>query len=168
MKISYVVAMGPKGEIGLNNKLLWHIPEDLKNFKKITTNKMVVMGRKTFESIGKALPDRENIVITHQENFSAPGVQVFHDPLMILDYALEKEEALAQENNDENFEYEVMVIGGGVIFEAFMPYVHKIYLSEVPYTGECDTYFPTLNKEEWNVESEEKFEAFHFKVLTRI
>lgn len=162
MHVSMVVAHGPKGEIGLDNKLLWHIPEDLKNFKKITTGKMIVMGRKTFESIGKPLPDRANVVITRDENFKHDGVIVIHDPMMAFDLALEAEEDLGEDD------FEMMVIGGGEIFNLFMPYTHKIYLSEVDYTGPADAFFPPVDYKEWEIEKTEKFEKFTFKVLTRI
>lgn len=162
MIVSMVVAQGPKGEIGFENKLLWHISEDLKNFKKITTGKMVVMGRKTFESIGKPLPNRSNVVITRDENFKPAGVIVVNDPMMVFDLALEAEEDLGVDN------FEMMVIGGGEIFKYFMPYTQKIYLSEVEYTGPADAYFPALDFKEWEVEKTEKMEGFTFKVLSRI
>lgn len=162
MIVSMVVAQGPKGEIGLDNKLLWHIPEDLKNFKKITTGKMIVMGRKTFESIGKPLPNRANVVITRDENFKHEGVIVVHDAMMVFDLALETEEELGLDN------FEMMVIGGGEIFNIFMPYTQKIYLSEVEYTGPADVFFPPINFKEWEVEKTEKFPEFTFKVLNRI
>lgn len=162
MHVSMVVAHGPKGEIGLNNKLLWHIPEDLKNFKKITTGKMIVMGRKTFESIGRPLPDRANVVITRDQNFKPPGVIVIHDPMMAFDLALEAEEDLEEED------FEMMVIGGAEIFNFFMPYVHKIYLSEVNYEGPADAFFPPVDYEEWEVSNREEFKDFTFKILTRI
>jgi dihydrofolate reductase len=162
MHISMVVAHGPKGEIGLDNKLLWHIPEDLKNFKKITTGKMIVMGRKTFESIGKPLPDRANVVITRDVNFKHDGVIVINDPMMAFDLALEAEEDLGEDD------FEMMVIGGGEIFNFFMPYTHKIYLSEVDYSGAADAFFPTVDYKEWEIEKAEQFEKFTFKVLTRI
>lgn len=162
MHVSMVVAHGPKGEIGLNNKLLWHIPEDLKNFKKITTGKMIVMGRKTFESIGKPLPDRANVVITRDVNFKPDGVIVIHDPMMAFDLALEAEEDLGVED------FEMIVIGGGEIFNFFMPYTHKIYLSEVEYSGEADAFFPPLDYEEWEIEKNEKFADFNFKILKKI
>ncbi len=162
MHVSMVVAHGPKGEIGLGNKLLWHIPEDLKNFKKITTGKMIVMGRKTFESIGRPLPDRANVVITRDLNFKPPGVIVINDPMMAFDLALEAEEDLGEED------FEMMVIGGGEIFNFFMPYVHKIYLSEVNYEGPADAFFPPVDYKDWEVEKREEFKDFTFKILTRI
>lgn len=162
MMISMVVAAGPKGEIGKDNKLLWHLPEDLKNFKKITTGKMIVMGRKTYESIGKPLPNRTNVVITRDQTFAPEGVIVVHDPLMAFDLALEMEEELKLD------ELELMVIGGGEIFNFFMPYTQKIYLSEVPYDGGADVFFPKIIADEWVITSEENFKDFHFKILSRI
>lgn len=162
MNVSMVVAQGPKGEIGLENKLLWHISEDLKNFKKITTGKMIVMGRKTFESIGKPLPNRSNVVITRDENFKPEGVIVVNDPMMVFDLALEAEEDLGVED------FEMMVIGGGEIFNIFMPYTQKIYLSEVEYQGPADAFFPTLDYKEWDVTSTEEMPGFTFKILSRI
>ena len=162
MFVSMVVAQGPKGEIGLGNKLLWHIPEDLKNFKKITTGKMIVMGRKTFESIGRPLPDRANVVITRDESFKPDGVIVINDPMMAFDLALEAEDDLGVED------FEMVVIGGGEIFNFFMPYTHKIYLSEVQYEGAADAFFPAIDFKEWEVEKQENFKDFTFKILNRI
>ena len=162
MHISMVVAQGPKGEIGLGNKLLWHISEDLKNFKKITTGKMIVMGRKTFESIGKPLPNRANVVITRDLNFKPDGVIVINDPMMAFDLALEAEDDLGEED------FEMMVIGGGEIFNFFMPYVQTIYLSEVDYTGPADAFFPPIDYKEWEIEKTEKFTDFTFKILNKI
>jgi dihydrofolate reductase len=158
MIVSMIVAMGPNREIGLDNKLLWHISEDLKNFKKITMSKAVVMGRKTFESIGKALPNRLNIVLTRDPDFLAEGVDVINDPLMAFDLALDF---------DDSEESEMVVIGGEEIFKIFLPYVQKIYLSEVPYTGAADAYFPELIESEWKVNESTKFDQFTFKVLEK-
>lgn len=162
MIVSMVVAQGPKGEIGLKNKLLWHISDDLKNFKKITTGKIIVMGRKTFESIGKPLPNRTNVVISRNENYKPEGVIVVHDPMMVFDLALETEEELGIHD------MEMMVIGGGEIFNFFMNYTQRIYLSEVEYNGEADAFFPSINYKDWEVEKDEKFPEFNFKILNRI
>ena len=159
MIVSLIVAQGPKREIGLNNKLLWHISEDLKNFKKITTGKAIVMGRKTFESIGKPLPDRKNIVLTRDKNFSYPGIDVITDPLMAFDLALEF--------NDSD-ESELVIIGGAEIYNIYLPFVQKIYLTEVDYKGEADAYFPELDRSQWEEKDFQKFEKFNFRVLERI
>lgn len=159
MIVSFIVAQGPKGEIGLDNKLLWHISEDLKMFKKITTGKAIVMGRKTFESIGKALPNRKNIVLTRDENFHANDVEVIHDPLMAFEIAL---------SYDDSDESELIVIGGAEVFKLYMPYVQKIYLTEVDYKGPADAFFPEIDKNEWKEVSSQKFEKFQFKILERV
>jgi dihydrofolate reductase len=159
MIVSMVVATGPKNEIGFQNKLLWHIPEDLKNFKKITSGKAIVMGRKTYESIGKPLPNRLNIVLTRDESFKAEGVSVIHDPLMAFDLAL---------NHDDSEEAELMIIGGEEIFKIYLPYTQKIYLSEVSsFKGEADTFFPEINSAEWMTLEKTEHPEFIFKILTK-
>ena len=158
MIVSMIVALGPKREIGNNNKLLWHISEDLKNFKKITSGRAIVMGRKTFESIGKPLPDRVNIVLTRDESFSLPGVFTINDPMMAFEVALDYE--------DEE-DSELMVIGGEVVFKLYMPFVQKIYLSEVEYSGPADAFFPELLGE-WKTLESTQFESFKFRVLERV
>jgi dihydrofolate reductase len=159
MIVSIVVATGPKKEIGFQNKLLWHIPEDLKNFKKITSGKVIVMGRKTFESIGKALPNRLNIVLTRDESFKAEGVSIIHDPLMAFELAL---------NHNDSDEAELMIIGGEEIYKIYLPYTQKIYLSEVPaFKGEADTFFPEINSAEWMTLEKKDYPEFIFKILTR-
>lgn len=158
MIVSMVVAMGPKREIGLHNKLLWHLPEDLKNFKKITTGKAVLMGRKTFESIGKPLPNRKNIVLTRDENFKKDGIDVIHDPMMAFDLALDY---------DDSEESELMVIGGEEIFKIYLPYTQRIYLSEVDYEGPADAFFPELDGEWKEIESQ-SFSGFRFKIIERV
>jgi len=158
MIVSMVVAIGPKREIGYNNKLLWHLPEDLKNFKKITTGKAILMGRKTFESIGKPLPNRQNIVLTRDESFTPVGVTVIHDPMMAFDVALDY---------DDSDESELMVIGGEEIFKLYLPYTQRIYLSEVDYTGPADTFFPELEGEWKEIESQQ-FEGFRYKIIERV
>ena len=165
MIVSIIVATGPKGEIGLNNKLLWHIKEDLVNFKKITSGKMVVMGRKTFESIGKPLPNRTNIVVTRDESYKADGVIVVNDPMMVFDLALEMENEI--ESNAE-IEFELMICGGADIYKLYMPYAQRVYLSEVEYDGPCDTYFPKLNEMDWKVIHQQDFESFKFKIFERL
>lgn len=159
MIVSLIVAIGPKREIGYDNKLLWHVSEDLKNFKKITTGKAMVMGRKTFESIGKPLPNRKSIVLTRDQNFNVEGVEVIHDPMMAFDIALDY---------DDSDESELVVIGGEEIFKIYLPYVQKIYLSEMEYTGPADAFFPTLNESEWKEVESQKFDQFKYRVLERI
>lgn len=159
MIVSIAVAFGPKREIGLSNKLLWHISDELKNFKKLTTGKSIVMGRKTFESIGKPLPNRRNIVLSRDENLKIPGVDVITDPLMAFELALEY-------NDGEDCE--LVVVGGAEIYNIYLPYAQKIYLSEVDYHGPADAFFPELSKKEWKEIASEKFEEFTTRVLERI
>lgn len=162
MFVSMVVATGPEGEIGYQNKLLWHLPEDLKNFKKITTGKIIVMGRKTYESIGKPLPNRTNVVISRDENFAPAGVIVVHDPMMVFDLALETEEELNLSD------MELMVIGGGEIYKYFFPYTQKIYQTKVAYKGPADAFFPKIDLSSWSVKLKEDHSDYSFSILERV
>lgn len=159
MIVSLIVAHGPKNEIGLDNKLLWHISEDLKNFKKITSGKAILMGRKTFESIGKPLPGRRNIVLTNDQNFKMEGVDVIHNPMMAFELALE---------HDDSDESELMICGGEEIYKLYLPYAQRIYRTLVEYEGSADTFFPQINLEEWKLISEDKHDRFNFQVLEKI
>ena len=159
MIVSLIVAMGPKREIGFENKLLWHNSEDLKNFKKVTTGKSIVMGRKTFESIGKPLPNRQNIVLTNKTGLDIEGVTVISDPLMAFEFALE------YSDTDES---ELIIIGGAEIYKLYLPYVQKIYLSEMDYQGPADTFFPELDLKEWHTSQTQDYEQFKYKILERV
>ena len=117
------------------------------------------MGRKTFESIGKPLPNRKNIVLTRDEQLVIPGVDIITDPLMAFDLALDY--------NDSE-ESELAIIGGAEIYNIYLPYVQKIYLSEVDYDGPADAFFPKLDPSEWQEIDSQKFEQFTFRVLERI
>ncbi|MDS9471240.1 dihydrofolate reductase [Sporosarcina pasteurii] len=127
--ISLMVAHDPDRVIGLNNDLPWHIPEDLKYFKEKTMGKAMVMGRKTYESIGRPLPGRLSIVVTRNKSYSAEGVVVAHD----LDEAIQK----AKEYADE-----VMIIGGAEIFKLMMDIADRLYITEVHEHFKGDTFFP--------------------------
>lgn len=131
--ISLMVAHDPNFVMGVNNDLPWYIPEDLKYFKETTMGKAMIMGRKTYESIGKPLPGRLNIVLTRNETFQAEGVVVVHT----LDEAIEK----AREYADE-----VMVIGGAEIFKMSLDIADRLYITEIHETFEGDTFFPTYAK----------------------
>lgn len=135
MVIALVVAVAHNGVIGGNNQLLWHLPADLKHFKQITTGHVVIMGRKTHESIGRALPNRQNVVISRQAGYQAEGCVVVGS----LDEALQ---TLAPDAT-------AYVIGGGQIYQQALPIAHKIYLTEVKHTVEGDTFFPALSPDEW-------------------
>lgn len=128
--ISIIAAIGRNRELGKNNKLLWDIPEDMKHFRDITSGHVVIMGRKTFESIGRPLPNRTNIIVSRDLDYQATGTIVVGSIKQAL------EEAKKVENE------EIFVIGGGQIYEIAMPYIDKLYLTIVDADFEADTYFP--------------------------
>lgn len=137
MEIILVAAIGENGEMGLNNDLLWHLPGDLPRFKNITMGHPIIMGRKTYDSIGRALPGRTNIVVTANEHWQADGVEVAND----LDKALELASA---NNNDKTF-----VIGGGQIYTLFLAYATGMELTEVYDAPTADTYFPNFSTQDF-------------------
>ena len=145
--LSIIVAVASNNIIGSNNKLLWHISEDLKRFKEITSGNTIIMGRKTFESLPGILPNRKHIVITRDKSFKVDSdmVEIVHS----LDEVLTK-----YENSTE----EAFIIGGGEIYKAALPFAKKLYLTKIKKDFEGDTIFPTLNESEWKVDfnSEEK------------
>ncbi|NRY60801.1 dihydrofolate reductase [Clostridium beijerinckii] len=145
--ISIIVAIAKDNVIGKDNKLLWHISEDLKRFKKITTGKKMIMGRKTFESLPGILPNREHIVLTRDNNFNVDSdkVTIEHDFNSVLQRYSECED-------------EIFVIGGAEIYKQFLPYAKKLYLTKVDEEFEGDTYFPGINYSNYNTEyTSEKF-----------
>ncbi|WP_299286567.1 dihydrofolate reductase [uncultured Mucilaginibacter sp.] len=144
MLISLVVAVAANNAIGKNNKLLWHLPADLKHFKQITTGHTVFMGRKTYQSIGKPLPNRRNIVISKIVKEIA-GCEVV--PSM--------EEALLLADKNE----EAMVIGGAEIYKLALPKANRIYLTKVHYEFEADTFFPEIDPNQWQETQREDFPA---------
>lgn len=154
-----IVAHGPNGEIGLNNKLLWHIKEDLQHFKKITTGKIILMGRKTFESIGKPLPNRTNIILTRDNSFKPEGVEVIHDPEMLFDFVLTKEE--------EDQDLEVVICGGEEIYKIYLPYAQTLYRTLVDYKGDADAFFPSIINDEWEITESDPRDGYTFQTLTR-
>jgi dihydrofolate reductase len=141
MKLSLIAAMDIHRVIGNKNQLPWHLPADLKHFKAITMGKPIVMGRKTFESIGKALPGRENIVISHNPAFNAPGCLVQTSLEQALDH-------LKQEN-------EIMIIGGAILFQKALPIAHRMYLTLIQHQFEGDAFFPAWDTQEWQEVSRE-------------
>ena len=145
MIVSLVAAAGLKNELGKDGKMPWHLPADLKHFKALTLGKPVIMGRKTFEAIGRPLPERRNIVVTRDPQFKVAGAEVAHS----LDEALKRAAGAS----------EVMVIGGGEIYRAAWPQARRIYLTRVRADFEADTFFPAVEPEEWReVTREEHFE----------
>ena len=134
MSISMIAAVGRNLELGKGNDLIWHFKEDMKFFKETTTGSSVIMGRKTFESLPKALPNRKNIVITNNRDYVADGGYVVN--------SIEKALELAGDN--------AFIIGGGNIYSQFLPLADKIYLTEIE--DECadaDTYFPQFDKNDY-------------------
>lgn len=134
--LSHVVAMDRNRVIGYQGDLPWHLPNDLKWFKRCTVGKPIVMGRKTWESIGRALPDRHNIVLTRQEGYEAPGADVVR--------SLEMAMAVAGDAP------EIMVIGGGVLFAETVSLAERIYLTVIDAEYDGDTWFPCIDTGEWN------------------
>ena len=138
MSIEMIAAVGKNYELGKNNDLIWHFKEDMQFFKKTTTGSAVIMGRKTFESLPKALPNRRNIVISTNSAYKAEGAEVVGSI----------EEALELAKNDNAF-----IIGGASIYKAFLPFAKTIYLTEIE--AECpdaDAYFPQFNKSDYTRE----------------
>lgn len=140
--ISIIVAVAENGVIGDKNALLWHIREDLLHFKTLTTGHPVVMGRRTFDSLGHPLPNRRNVVITHQQ-IEPEGCDVVHS----LD------EALALFEPDE----EVFIIGGAQIYAEALPLADRFYLTRIEHPYEGDTRFPEWHEAEWRLASSERF-----------
>ena len=137
--LSIIVAKSINNAIGKDNKLLWKIPDDIKRFKEITTGHTVIMGRKTFESIGKVLPNRLNIILTRDPNYKIDDPNV-----KILGGVSDLEEYINDEN--ENF-----VIGGAQIYSILMPKCQKLYVTQVDKDFVGDTYFPVIRENEWEV-----------------
>lgn len=135
--LSIIVAKAKNNIIGKDNKLLWHLPEDMKRFRELTKGHVIIMGRKTFESLGRVLPDRKHIVFTQNTDFKVKdeNVQVVHSLLEIQEY-IECEE-------------ECFVIGGAMIYNLLMPYVSKIYVTQINCEFKGDAFFPKINEEKW-------------------
>lgn len=145
MKINLIAALTDDGVIGLDNHLPWHLPADLKRFKKLTTGKPILMGRKTWESIGKPLPERTNIVVSRDENFAAEGAVVARSIV----------EALAEVEDAE----EIFIIGGSELYGQFLCRADRMYLTYVHADVEGDTRFPEFDRSEWTEKSRKDFHA---------
>jgi len=144
MIISIIAAVADNNAIGKDNKLLWHLRADLKRFKHLTIGKMIIMGRKTYESLGKALPQRINVVLSFDKNFTAENCLVFSDLNEALRFAGEKDLS------------EIFIIGGGSIYEQAMDIADKMYITQVHCTPkDADTFFPTYNLEDWDIVDKE-------------
>jgi dihydrofolate reductase len=135
MRIAAVVAMAENRVIGRQNQLPWQMPADLQHFKKVTMGKPIIMGRKTYQSIGRPLPGRCNIVITHDADFQAPGCVVANSIASALD---------ASAYSDEIF-----IIGGALLFEHLLPRIQRIYMTVIHHEIDGDAYFPQMDMSEW-------------------
>ena len=159
MKISLIVAMTADRVIGINKQMPWHLPDDLRRFREITMGKPILMGRRTHESIGRALPGRENIILTHDTRYEAEGCCVLHSMA----------DAIRKAGDQE-----IMVIGGSTLYEAFLPYANRLYLTLVEGHFKGDTYFPAFDPEEWRVSAQSpplqdaaSGTRFHYETLDR-
>lgn len=149
--LSIIVAMANNRAIGKDNQLLWHLPEDLQYFKRMTMGKPIVMGRKTFESIGRPLPGRLNIVITRQTDWQHEGVKVVH----AIDDALKLAEAQSIIDGVD----EMMVIGGAEIYKTALPVADKLYVTRVDTEIDGDAFFPVIDSAIWQETAREDFLA---------
>ena len=136
MIISIIAAMSRNRVIGNNNQLPWHLPADLRHFKQLTLDKPIVMGRKTFVSIGKPLPKRHNIVVTRQTDIHTPGITIVHS----LEDALRAAGSVP----------EVMIIGGADVFQQALPHAQRMYLTIIEHEFAGDTFFPQWETSVWN------------------
>ena len=144
MKISAIVAMDSQNGIGVNNQLPWHLPNDLKFFKSVTMGKPIIMGRKTYESLGRPLPGRLNVVISSQQVAAPESVVVLNSIEAALAY-------VAQQGTEE-----VFIIGGGQIFAAPLPILNTLYITEVHTPVAADIFFPEISMEDWSLDWEEE------------
>ncbi|MEO1626736.1 MAG: dihydrofolate reductase [Bacteroidota bacterium] len=147
MTVSLIVATADNRVIGRDNDIPWYLPADLKYFKRTTLGHHIIMGRKCYESIGKPLPKRTNVIVTRNPLYAASGCLVV--------YSLEEALQLAVDNGEE----EAFIIGGAQIYQLALPYVDKLYITEVDLSVEGDVYFPELDMSEWTEEWQEAHTA---------
>ena len=141
--LSIIVAIANNNVIGKDNKLIWHIPEDLKRFKNLTTGHTIIMGRKTFESLGRILPNRKHVILCNDAtlDINDENVEVLPD-INLLDKYIQSEE--------ENF-----IIGGATIYKLLMPYASKMYITKINQDFDGDAFFPEIKANEWKIVSKE-------------
>lgn len=137
--LSIIVAKAKNNIIGKNNSLIWHLPEDLKRFKELTTGHTIIMGRRTFESLGRVLPNRKHVILCNdmQMDVEDERIEILEDISMLDKYI---------NSDEENF-----IIGGATIYRLLMPYANKMYITEIDQEFEGDVSFPEINKEEWDI-----------------
>ena len=163
-RLSILVAMARNRVIGHKNQLPWYLPADLKHFKSLTMGHPIVMGRKTYESIGRPLPGRTNIILTHQKILEVPGAIVVHS----IESALQK----CQENNA--VQHESFIIGGENLYRQTLPYCQRLYITEIQKDFDGDAFFPEFDSNEWQEaqrdqhfsEGNDIFE-YHFVIFDR-
>jgi len=153
MKLTGIVAMTPERVIGKDNDMPWHLPEDLKLFKRTTKGHPIVMGRKTWDSIGRPLPGRQNIVLTRNEDWSAEGAEVIHTP----------DDLKQLELQDEH----VFIIGGAQVYQIFLPYLDSLYVSHIFASPEGDTKFPEFEEFFSGYEVVETYDDFELRLYTK-
>lgn len=147
MILSIISAIANNNEIGRKNELLCNLPIDMKHFRETTSGHPVIMGQKTFQSIGRPLPNRRNIVLTLDENFKAEGVEIFH--------SIESMETSL--GTSLGIDEEAFIIGGGQIYKLFIDKVDRLYITHVDAEfPDADTFFPVIEKEKWKIVSEDK------------
>jgi len=152
MTISMIVAYGENKELGLNNELLWHIPDDLKNFKEITDGHFLIMGKNTFDSIfnyiKKPLPNRTSLVLSRTSNYDFEDVYNFD--------SIEKSIEFAKQNEQD----EIFIIGGASIYNNHFDLVNKLYISEVDFDGEADCFFePDIDSNDWDLLEKKEYSS---------
>ncbi len=153
MIISIIAAVAENGVIGNGGEIPWYLPSDFAFFKKTTMGKPIIMGRKTFQSIGKSLPGRANIVISQNKDFAAKK----NDDIILvnsLEQAIRKAKIIAQKNKQN----EIMIIGGAQIYQQAMKHADRLYISHVFLAPKGDSFFPKIDKNIWRVEKEIEFE----------
>lgn len=158
-EITLIAAASENNVLGKDNQLIWHISDDLKRFKQFTQGHAIIMGRKTFESLPKALPNRTNIILTRNSDFKAENAHVVSSPEAAL--------ALAKEDPTP------FIIGGGEIYRLFLPWAHKIELTRIHKDFEGDAFFPEIDSKQWKLVGTEKYAAtakqdFSYSYLTYI
>ncbi len=168
-KYSLICAVAENMVIGKDNKIPWHISEDLKHFKRLTTGNIVVMGRKTFESIGKPLPGRISIVIS--SSYKEPQNYTSDTQLYkcgSLEEALNTASEIVEKSAEkDSADKEIFVAGGASIYKQAIEGAEKLYISRIPGTFEGDTFFPEIQDHIWNLTSETDYEKFRFQIYSR-
>lgn len=142
--LSIIVAVAKNNVIGKDNQLIWHLPEDLKRFKRLTTNHTIIMGRKTFESLGRVLPNRKHVILCNDAKMSVDdeNVEILDDISKLKKY---------KDSEEENF-----VIGGATIYKLLMSYADKMYVTHINEEFEGDVYFPEISENDWKITEREK------------